>query len=64
MLGAATVMGWTPSEFWSASYSDFQDALRGWNAAHGQKTLSREDVETAREKMRAANERNKNRGRK
>lgn len=57
MLGNATAMGWTPSEFWRASFTDYIDAVQGWNEAHGQKTVKREDVAAARAKMRAANER-------
>lgn len=57
MLGTATVIGWTPSEFWAATYTDLQDALRGWNAANGVKEPTREEVAHARDRMRAANER-------
>ncbi len=64
MLGNATAIGWTPSEFWNASFTDYLDAVAGWNAAQGVKDLSREDVAAARAKMRAANERSKNRGKK
>jgi hypothetical protein len=64
MLGYATVMGWSPSEFWHSTYTDFSNALRGWNEAHGQKTVTRTDVAQARAKMRAANERAKRRAEK
>jgi hypothetical protein len=57
MLGSATLIGWTPSEFWNASYTDLSDAMRGWNEAHGAKTLTREEVANARAKMREAEER-------
>jgi hypothetical protein len=57
MLGASTIIGWTPSEFWNASYTDLQDAMRAWNEAHGAKTLTRDDVAQSRAKMRAADER-------
>lgn len=58
MLGSATIVGWTPSEFWNATYTDLQDAMQGWNEAHGAaKKLTGDDVAQARAKMRAANER-------
>lgn len=62
MLGTATVLGWAPGEFWNATYTDLQDALRGWNAAHGAKEVTREDVAKARAKMRAADRRAKAKG--
>lgn len=42
------VIGWTPETFWSATITEFNAAIAGWNRAHGvpaNDAMSRDELE-------------------
>lgn len=48
MATALGVLGWSPDTFWTATITEFNAAVDGWNRAHGGASpdaMSREELE-------------------